>query len=195
MTTISKNSELLATAKTIKGTSFVGLQNYTNSQGEISNYTLLVGINFENVLKNDMKSLIENKKSIIAELLKTHKADVIEKAYTNVYNSLNKRLADEETKEQLRLANDKTIAQSDAQKDAYIHLAKGVKLHVDTLEIHIFGLQVRKTVIVPIEYKSVNSRELTIVQNKIKKLANFKQDKYRTFKFNKADVKMQGIQL
>lgn len=195
MTTISKNSSLLATAKSIKGTTFVGLRNYTNSQGETSNYTLLVGINFENVLKNDMKSLIENKKAMIVELSKNHSLEMINKAYDNVYNSLNKRLADEETKEALRANNDKTINQSDAQKDAYHHIAKGVKLHVDTLQIHIFGLVVRKTVLEPIEYKTVNSRELTIAQNRIKKFCNFKQEKYRTFIFNQADVKMQGIEL
>jgi hypothetical protein len=195
MTTISKNSQLLATAKTIKGTSFVGLRNYTNSQGETSNYTVLVGINFENVLKNDMKSLIENKKSIVAELLKTYKSEVIEKAFENVFTSLEKRLSSEAEKEVLRQQNDLTISKSDAQIDAYHHLAKGVKLHIDTLKIHIFGLVVKKTVLQAVEYKAVNSRELTIVQNKIKKLANFKQEKYRTFIFDKTDLKMQGIEL
>lgn len=189
----NRNLELLVTAKTIKGTSFVGIRNYENKQGEVSNYTLNVGITYENVLKNDFNSLKENQTKIIQELEKNHSIALIEQAYKEIYTSLEKRLSDEQTKEQLRAENDKTIAQSDAQINAYISLAKGVKLHKDSLQLHVFGLVVKKTILQPIEYKKTNSRELTIVKNKIEKLCEFKQSKYRTFEFNKAEVKMQGI--
>ena len=82
---------------------------------------------------------------------------------------------------------------SDAQKDAYIHITKGIKVNKETSQIHVFGLVQRKTVLKAIEYKQTNSRELTIVQNKIKKLCEFKQDKYRSFIFDKAEVKLQGV--
>ena len=189
----NRNLELLVTAKTIKGTSFVGIRTYENKQGEVSNYTLNAGITYENVLKNDFNSLKENQTKIIQELEKNHSIALIEQAYKEIYTSLEKRLSDEQTKEQLRAENDKTIAQSDAQINAYISLAKGVKLHKDSLQLHVFGLVVKKTILQPIEYKKTNSRELTIVKNKIEKLCEFKQSKYRTFIFNKAEVKIQGI--
>ena len=44
-----------------------------------------------------------------------------------------------------------------------------------------------------IEYKETKSRELTIIQNKIKKVCEFKQDKSRNFIFDKAEVQLQGI--
>lgn len=190
-----KNAVVVAVAKTIKSTSFVGIRNYENKQGEISNQTIIAGITYENCLLNDFKVLKEKQDEIFDTLVKDYSNELILKAYENLYNSLEKRLSSEEVKEALRLQNDKTIALSDAQIDAYTHLAKGVKLNKETLQIHIFGLVVRKQVVKPIEYKATNSRELTIVQNKIKKLCEFKQDKYRNFIFDKAELKMQGITL
>ncbi len=197
-----RNLVLTAVAKTVKGTSFVGIRGYQNSQGEVSNYTLLVGINFENVLIHDFNSISEKHNEIFETLSKDtdnkgnlYTNEIIVKAYENVYNSLEKRLSDEQTKETLRQQGDRTIIASDAQADAYEHVATGVKRNLTTNELHVFGLVVKKTVLEPIEYKKVNSRDLTIVQNKIKKLCNFKQDKYRTFKFDEATIKLQGIEL
>ena len=140
-----------------------------------------------------IKVLQENKDKIFGILQKDYSTELVETAYNNVYVSLEKRLSSDEVKEALRQQNDKTIGLSDAQKDAYIHLTKGVKLHIETMQLHVFGLVVKKTVIKSIEYKETKSRELTIIQNKIKKVCEFKQDKYRNFIFDKAEVQLQGI--
>jgi hypothetical protein len=192
---MDKNLKLLVTAKTIKGTSFVGIRDYENKQGEISNYTINAGITYENVLIHDFTNLKNKQKEVLTILKKTYPIAVIQQAYNEVYNSLEKRLSDEQTKAKLRAEGDETIARSDAQINAYISLAKGVKLHKDTMQLHVFGLVVKKTILEPIEYKQTKSRELTIVKNKIEKLCEFKQAKYRTFIFNKADVKMQGVEI
>lgn len=184
---------LLAVAKTIKGTSFIGVRNYENKQGEVSNQTVLAGITYENALQNDFIALQDNKNTIFEELTKQHSFELVTQAYENVFTSLEKRLSSEEVKQALREQNDPTIKKSDAQIDAFIHLAKGVKLNKETEEIHIFGLVVKKEVLKKVDYKQTNSKELTIVQNKIKKLCQFRQDKYRSFIFNKAELKLQGI--
>jgi hypothetical protein len=186
-------SQLILAAKTIKGTSFIGIRNYANKQGEVSNQTIIAGITYENCLLNDFKVLQENKDKVFGILQKDYSTELVETAYNNVYVSLEKRLSSDEVKEALRQQNDKTIGLSDAQKDAYIHLTKGVKLHIETMQLHVFGLVVKKTVIKSIEYKETKSRELTIIQNKIKKVCEFKQDKYRNFIFDKAEVQLQGI--
>lgn len=186
-------TKLLVAAKTIKGTSFIGIRNYENKQGEVSNQTIIAGITYENCLINDFKVLQENKDKVFGILQKDYSTELVETAYNNVYVSLEKRLSSDEVKEALRQQNDTTIALSDAQKDAYIHLTKGVKLHIETMQIHVFGLVVKKTIIKSIEYKETKSRELTIIQNKIKKVCEFKQDKYRNFIFDKAEVQLQGI--
>lgn len=193
MKTLVENLGLVLVAKTIKGTSFVGIKNYENKQGEVSNQTIVAGITYENCLVNDFKVLQEKQNEVFETLQKDFPIELIETAYKNVYKSLETRLSSEEVKEALRQQNDKTLKLSDAQKDAYTHITKGVKVNKDTKQIHVFGLVVKKTVLVSIEYKQTNSRELTIVQNKIKKLCEFKQDKYRSFIFDKAEVNLQGI--
>jgi hypothetical protein len=204
MKTLVENLGLVLVAKTIKGTSFVGIKNYENKQGEVSNQTIVAGITYENCLVNDFKVLQEKQNEVFETLLakkvliKNNKeilltSELVESAYKNVYTSLEKRLSSEEIKEALRQQNDKTIALSDAQKNAYTHITKGVKVNKETNEIHVFGLVVRKKVLVSIEYKETNSRDLTIVQNEIKKLCEFKQDKYRNFIFDKAEVNLQGV--
>lgn len=191
--TTLQNALLLVTAKKIKNNHFVGVRDYVNKQGEKSNYLINSGVSYLKILNDDLQSLTDSKKAIFETLEKSYPTELIKTAFDNVLTSLNKRLSDEVTKEKLRAEGDKTIAQSDAQIDAYINLATGVKLHKDSLKIHVYGLVVRKTILEPIEYKKVKSRDLTIVQNKIKKYAGFKQDSYRTFIFEKAEVKMQGI--
>lgn len=188
-----KKAVVTAVAKTIKGTAFIGVRGYTNKEGEISNYLVIGGISYEKALEHDFNALKTKQIEVIAELEKTYSKEVITKAFTNVYESLEKRLSSEEVKEALRAQGDKTIRQSDAQSEAYITLAKGVRLHKETQQIHIFGMVAKKTVLKAIEYKATNSRELTIVQNKIKKLCEFKQDKIRTFIFDKAEIKLQGV--
>ena len=193
MKNLAQNIELVANAKTIKGTSFVGIANYTNTQGEVSNQTIVSGITYENCLVNDFNSLQAKQNEVFETLQKDFTLEIITKAYTNILTSLEKRLSSDEVKDALRQQNDSTIKLSDAQKDAYLHIAKGIKLHIETQKLHIFGLVVRKKVVKAIEYKETKSRELTIVQNKIKKLCEFKQDKYRNFIFDKAEVKLKGI--
>lgn len=189
----TKNNVLVAVAKTIKGTSFIGINEYENQKGEVSNQTIVAGITYENALLHDFNVLKVSEDKIFNELEKSYSKELILQAYKNVYESLEKRLSSDEVKEKLRLENDKTIKQSDAQIDAFIHLAKGIKKHKETNQIHIFGLVVRKKVLVQGEYKETKSRELTIVQNKIKKLCEFKQEKYRSFLFDEGTIKIQGL--
>ena len=189
-----KKRQVVLIAKTIKGTSFVGLRNYeSSSSGEVSNQTILVGIDYSKVLQNDLNVLRLKKDEIFAELSKEISAELLAQAYDNVLSSLVKRTASEEEKEILRLANDKTIILSDAQSNAYSTLAKGVRLHQESNTIHISGLAIRKEVLVKGEYKETKSRDLTIAQERIKKFCEFKELKFRNFKFNNGEVKIQGV--
>jgi hypothetical protein len=194
-----KNSNLdkivVLVAKTIKGTAFIGMQNYTNKQGEKSNQLVIGGFSYENALMHDFNALKRMQSEVFETLEKSHDKALILTAYTNLFESLEKRLSSDEVKQALREQNDQTIKLSDAQNNAYKTLAKGIRLHIESGEIHVFGLVVRKKVLEPIEYKETKSRELTIVQNKIKKLCEFKQDKIRTFIFGNGETKIQGVTL
>jgi len=191
-TTIEKTLNNVATivaCKTINGTSFVGVRNYENSKDEVSNQTFLVGINYANLLDNDLKTL---KAFDIKPLIKKYDKEIVTKAYTELLNSLIKRTASEFEKEILRASNDSTIKRSDAQSDAYENVAKGLKMKDNNL--YIYGLCVKKTVLVEGNYPKVNSQLKTIVKNEIKKLANLKETKFKQFKLgNLEELNIQGF--
>lgn len=179
---IAKTLATFISVKNIKGTSFVGVKNYTNKEGEVSNQTFLVGINYENLLKNDYEKLLNFD-------LSTLKTDIdketLKAAYTELLDSLRKRLSDETEKARLLLKGDETIVRSEAQKDAYIQLCKGLKTQDNFL--YIYGLMVRKEVVKAIEYKKVNSAAKTIAKNLIKKAADLRETKYKMFKLGKVE--------
>lgn len=175
--------------KKIKGTSFVGVKNYENKEGEVSNQTFLVGINYENLLKNDLQKLIDFDVSTLETSIDK---ETVQTAYNELVDSLKKRLADEATKAELLANNDATIVASEAQKNAYIHLAKGLKMQDDYL--YIYGLMIRKQVIKAIEYKKVNSASKTLAKNLIKKAAELRETKFKQFKLGKKEeLKLAGI--
>jgi len=191
-TTIEKTLNNVATivaCKTINGTSFVGVRNYENSKDEVSNQTFLVGINYANLLENDLKTL---KAFDIKPLIKKYDKEIVTKAYTELLNSLIKRTASELEKAILREANDSTIKRSDSQSEAYENVAKGLKMKDNNL--YIYGLCVKKTVLVEGNYPKVNSQLKTIVKNEIKKLANLKETKFKQFKLgNLEELNIQGF--
>jgi hypothetical protein len=186
-----RNIETLVAVKSINGTSFVGVRNYLSSKGELSNQTFLVGINYANLLKSDLKTL---EAFDIKPLFKEHDKEVVMEAYGELLTSLTKRTASEFEKQILRESGDKTIKQSDAQNNAYVNLAKGLKTKDEAL--YVYGLCVRKEVLVKGDYPTSNSREKTIVKNKIKKQANLKDLKYRNFKLGELEtLKIQGLEI
>jgi hypothetical protein len=186
---VAKTILTFVSVKNIKGTSFVGVKNYTNKEGEVSNQTFVVGIDYENLLKNDYDKLL----AFDVSTLKTNiDAEIVKEAYTELLDSLRKRLADEQTKAKLLAKGDKTIVASQAQKDAYIHLCKGLKTQDNSL--YIYGLMVRKQVVKAIEYKKVNSGAKTIAKNIIKKAADLRETKYKMFKLGKLEeLKIAGV--
>ena len=194
MKTQTQQNNVIAIGKTFKGSTFVGTT-YRNAQGELSRQLVVSGITYENLLQHDFDSLQANQNVVFSTLEKNYSFELITLAYNNLFTSLEKRLSSDETKAKLLAEKDTTIVRSQAMKDAYTHLAKGIKQHNETREIHVFGLVVKKTILEAVEYKETKSKELTIVQNKIKKLCDFKQTKYKTFIFQQGEFKMKGLTL
>lgn len=186
---VAKAILTFVSVKNIKGTSFVGVKNYTNKEGECSNQTFVVGINYENLLKNDLEKLLNFDLSTLETSIDK---EIVQTAYNELVDSLKKRLADEETKAKLLAENDATIVASEAQKAAYTHLAKGLKMQDNHL--YIYGLMVRKQVIKAIEYKKRNSAPKTVAKNLIKKAADLRETKYKQFKLGRLEeLNIAGI--
>lgn len=177
--------------KTIKGTSFVSVREYQNSKGEVSNQTFLVGFDYENMLKNDLAKLKAFDVNLLGEGVNK---EVAQLGLNELIESLEKRLSSDEFKAQLLSEGDSTMIRSEAQKNAYTPVCKGLKMQDNNL--YIFGLEVRKTVIVPIEYKAVNSQPKTIAKKQIEKVEDVRSRKYKMFKLGGLEtLQLQGVSI
>ena len=181
----------IVSIKNIKGASYIGIRGYENKQGEISDYTLLANVSYENMLVNDLRKLVELD---LTNLFAKYELELVQKPYNELLDSYTKRLSDEQTKEKLLAQGDETIVRSQAQIDAYINLGNGIRIHKETNELHVYGLIARKKVVKAIEYKEVKSRLNTIIKNEIIKLANLRSDKFRNFIVGNIDeIKVNGM--
>ena len=158
---------------------FVAIQGYTNdSAGETANYVINVGVSYEKARERTITKLNDY-------LALPGLTDMYQLAASELLNSAVKN------------ANPETAtAASIAQKDAYTHLGRNIKIHKETGDLFLTGFVVGKKVLVAGTYKEVKSAEKTIAKKKIAKDLKLPTDKRRNFKFTKlVSVKMQGATL
>lgn len=137
--------------KSITNVSFVSIRNYENKFGEIANHLINVGISYEKSKEKDIQFLKElNVNSIESKSNKT----LLEQARLELISSFEKP----------------EINRSEAQKDAYTPIIKGVKVHNQTGELYIFGYRENKTILQEGNYPIVNSKPITIAKNELRKL-------------------------
>ena len=166
---------------------FVSIPRYTNSKGEVSSYLINGNISYQTVKENDHKKLMECTEETLQTVAteKTISIDIVKQALTELQKASEKNLSEK--------LEDRT-AQSQAQADVYINLGKGLKLNKTTQKFHIDGLIVKKEVITPIVYPTVNSRPKTIAKNAITKALGLQASKYRTFIIGQSEyINMSGM--
>lgn len=180
-TNLNEIGKLVAIISQIKTPSFVRIINYSNDKGngEVANYTLNLGVKYENAKEADSVFLLdtENRKQI----------DFGSVAHASV-EAWNEML-------ESRLApTKKTVNQSNGQSDAYATLCPNVRLHIEEQRIFIYGFVVSKDVVKEGSYKKVNSSAKTIAKRKIEK--HLKATQFRQFAFDKlASVKVKGSEI
>ncbi len=163
---------IIAMFANLNGSSFVGIKGYTSSTtGEVANHVVNANFSYGNAVEKDLKAL----KGATDEDVKA----IADKGFTvDLVKMAIDKLRDAFIKNQ----NPETAsAGSVAQSDAYVPITNSIKLHIETGKIHIYALAVSKQVLVEGEYKAVNSRELTLCQNAVKKYFDFSTAKYRNF--------------
>jgi len=80
------------------------------------------------------------------------------------------------------------------QIDAYTTIAKGIKVHNVTGEIYVFGLRMKKEILQPGTYPTMNSKELTIAKNVLRK--ELKSSKFTQFKISEiSEIKIAGEEI
>jgi len=178
MNTISKSEAqtikaIVNTFSVLNGTSFVGIKGYTSkTSGETANHVVIANFSYGNAVEKDLNALRSATIEDITAIAEKGKfsIELVKQAITKLAESfINNK--DKET----------ASAGSIAQNDAYIAITNSIKLHVATRQIHIYALHVSKQVLVEGVHKSVNSRELTLAQNAVKKYFKFSTSKYRQF--------------
>ena len=166
-------------SKLKSNSTFLAIKGYKTDNDEVADYSLVFNMSYPNALKRSIATL---------EGLSLG-TDLEREARTELLASWNKSLSNPEKVEEREPAYDYFVDESGAP-------IKGVKLHVATNTLHLYGLQVHKRVYLPGNYKTVNSKPLTIAKKKLTALTAV--GKFRQFKLtpDKVDsISVQGLEL
>lgn len=156
--------------KSLTNVTFCSVKNYVNYEGEKSNYLINIGVNYQTAKQKDIKFLTEL--DITTREWNCPMVDIL-KAQTELLNSL----------------INPSPTRSQAQKDTYIHINEALKLHVDTLELFVFGSKVKKTIVEAVDYGEDTRKPLTKAKDELRKL--MKSTQYRQFKFKLNGMSMR----
>ena len=190
MNTIDKNSVKQLVENMIlnvsDGSQFTGLV-YTNQKGETAQYVININVSYTNAVNKDIEKLQNITLAQIEEIQSKNELFTLEMIQKNIQTLLDSFLNNQ---------NKETASnQSIAQQTAYINLTPCLKYNFESGLLYLHGAKVSKKVIVPIEYKMVNSNVNTLCKNTIKKVLNFSTEKYRLFTITPDQlkrVKMNG---
>lgn len=159
---------------------FLSLIDYENASGEIANYSIVFHMSYEQAVKKSLQMISEYEAV----------GDLEIKAKNQLIESYQKSLDKMETTPMEEIMDG---YQHFRAEDGYV---KGVKLHLETGNLHLYGLLNKKSVKVPGTYKDKKSSELTLVKNRLSK--NLPVSKFRQFTIT-ADkvscIRVQKIEL
>lgn len=172
--------KLLAVISQIENPSFIRILNYSNDKGngEVANYTLNMGIDYNESKLKDIAFLSEASNMNLV----TFKENLKPLAEVARLDMLKSRL------------NPKATGHSQAQSDAYTTICPNIRVHNETGRIFIYGFVVKKDVIVQGSYDKVNSKDLTLAKKCIEK--ELKCPNFRQLAFDKLDtVRAMGTEI
>lgn len=169
-----------------KGAEFIAINEYPNEQGQIANYVVNINISVMNAKEKDLNTLknvtdndlqnVSTFSGIALDICQIALKEMQDSAEKNVNPDLSKRTVN-----------------SQAQTGAYTQLTPAIKVLESTGEIHIFGQEISKKVLVKGEYKEVKSSDKTLAKKAITKHLDLRAGKYRTYKLSKiTDAVMKG---
>lgn len=161
----------------IIGVQFACVDGYENQYGEVSRQVINLGIAREPVLRKNLAryEALQRDMARYALLVAKHGNETTIQAFMKLTQSINTCLSG-------------TNAYSQAQKNAYVPITRGMKLCIATRNIMLYGYPVSKVILVKGEYPVVNHRKLTLCQNDIKKAAGIVEPKNFILDIGKLDV-------
>ena len=152
---------------TKNGARFMSFLYQTKGTGETSIYTINFGIDYRNACAID-KTLLE------AYVPKT---DLEVQGKAEMLLSLTQTLTE-------------GVSDAYTQKDTFSAIGKGLKQHIETGELYIYGFVQSKTQVAPPTNpkKAVNSKPLTLAKKDIEKACEFKRGKFTQFVLNPENI-------
>ena len=167
---------------TVEGTQFASFTYLSKKANELARHTLILGFSYHKLVEKSVTEL----EILISE--NTEKWTELQKqAAANVMASLKKTLAAHARGEQ---------NEDYTKKGQYVSIGNGLYLNTNDNTLQLLGLAHTKEVLVPGTYPHVNSRPLTIEQNKIKAQLSIHKIKEFTLDLSQvAQAKINGSTL
>lgn len=170
---LMKNTALLAqvaaTART--GARFASFTYTAKGTGEVARHTVALGVDIARAYRRDIAVLEAKRPSLQGVELQ---------ACDELLASLRESLT-------VGIGNNSAYTCA----GVYEPVCKGVKVHGETGELHVFGFTRQKAVLTAGEYKKVNSSAKTLAKNALRK--SLKSGKFRQFVLSEVSVaKMNG---
>lgn len=156
---------------------FLSLLGYRNEASEVADYSLVFHMSYQNALRRSLLAL----ESVVPE------TDLEALAKQELMDSYQASL-EKATTSPIEEINDNYTHFFD-ENNQYI---KGIKLHINTNTLHLYGLVSQKRVLMPGQYKKTNRRPLTIAKDKLRRLCPVA--KFRQFKITPTQVDRIAVQ-
>lgn len=165
-------AEITKQIATIQGCQFASLTYLTKSTKELARYTVNLGFSYGNLVQKSITEL----EILIAENTATW-SELQKQAAAEVMASLRETV-------EAHARGEQNSAYTKAGQ--YIPVANGVNINTTDNTVQLFGLLNTKTVLVPGEYKKVNSKPLTVAKNEIRRQLSV--SKFREFALDLSQV-------
>lgn len=165
-------SEFVAELSKIRPSStFLVIHKYRNEQSELADFNILFHISYKNALEKSLKTLeaFEPKD----DLQKQAQQELIVSFLDSLYK-IDTTKIDEIDDGYQRFFDENSLP------------IKGIKLHISTNMLHLFGLVVHKKIYLPGKYPKINSKPLTIAKNELRHLTPV--GKFRQFRITAGQV-------
>jgi len=177
---------LIDQVSSLKGAKFISVRGYQNQQGEVSNYVINANISVDNAKRKDLEMLQNITDVKVTEVSRKLKIDkeIVSTAHAELIASLEQNLS--------KNFEDRNN-QSKGQSDAYIHIGRSLRIHKETLELHVTGLKQSKEILVKGDYpdKKETRRPKTIAKDVFRK--DTKMQNFRDFKIGKiTEMRISG---
>ncbi len=189
---MDKVGDLVAELSQVKGCKFIATTYETKGTGEVQDVTLAIGFSIETMYEKDV---IELESRIYTDVF------VHSDGHHTQMTALERQAA-EKILASRRESLDKGIGNNSAYtqgpdsrggEGTWLHIPglPGVKIHKETGSLNLAGILVRKDVIVPGVYKTVNSAPLTLARRSIEK--TLPSGKFRTYSLeNVGTIRLNG---